>query len=674
MTKPEDRVADTEGLGDEPKDDWERIELAEGERPIDLLKPKSKKHDQVLDYLMTRLDRSERAMQRFHPRWNVNELKMQAYITLPKYEQLLKNMNKQGRPPKNVSIIIPTSYATVATITTFMTHAFVGRRPVFQAGTYDDKWMPNARNLELVNQYNLDHNRFVRACAQANQDWQIYGVSAYRLGWTKEMRMRTRRRPVERLSYDGTPVRAGMETLRELTRVYEGNTVVPVDPYTFFPDPSVPMHLVAEKGEFVFWRTFEGKHQLLKDEADGILKWVNAAATNLGAGRWNSSSSRGASLRSVAYDGEPHPEEGDYPARIGGRAGIKDRYVVDQGTVEIIPRELGLGNETRPEKWLFTILNQDQIVQAEPFISDHGLHPVAVAEPGVQGYGLGNPGTIDYTGPLQDAISWLFNSHMDNVRKVINDSLVVDPKMIVMKDLKPEENEVHRIIRLKESMLGSDVKQAIYQLPVQDVTRGHIADIQVLFGINERITGVSDNMMGFQDLGGRKTATEVRTAAGAASSRLAHTNRLVSAQQMVPLAEMMTLNNQQYLSDDFFIMITGEEGAKAPIRVSPEMIVGDFYFPQHDGTLPLDRVALLDVWKEIMTLILGSPVLQQSHELPRVFEYVADLGGARNIETMRRAQVPSNTPVMPQPDGAVEDQARRGNLVPITPDVQRMMM
>lgn len=666
----DDLVSDTEGLGDEMEKDWEGV-TQPSLSPIERLKPKSKLHETVLDYLLTRLDRSERAMQMFHPRWNVNELKLQAYISLPKYEQILKEMNRKAKPPKQVSIIIPTSYATVSTITTFMTHAFVGRRPVFQAGTYDDKWLPNARNIETVNQYNLDHNRFVRHVAQTNQDWQIYGFSGLRLGWTKEMRMRTRRSAPQRVGFDGSPVTMPTQITRELTRVYEGNLVVAIDPFTFFPDTSVPMHMVAEKGEFVFWRTFEAKHSLLRDEADGVLKYVNAAQVTLNISR-SGTSARGASMRSLAYDGEAHPEEnqGTGSARVGGRYGsIKDRYVVDQGTVEIIPKELGLSDETRPEKWLFTILNQDQIVQAEPFISDHGYHPVAIAEPGVQGYGLGNPGTIDYTGPLQDAISWLFNSHMDNVRKVINDSLVVDPKMVVMKDLKPEENEVHRIIRLKESMMGADVRQAIYQLPVQDVTRGHITDIQVLFGINERITGVSDNMMGTQDTGGRKTATEIRTASGAAGSRLAFTNRMISAQQMIPLAEMMTLNNQQYLSDDFFLQVTGEAGAKAPIRITPDMLVGDFYFPQHDGTLPLDRVAMLDVWKEIMGLILQAPVLQQKYDLGRVFEHVADLGGARNIETMRNAGITPSTPVMPQPDEAVERQADAGNLVPLTPDV-----
>ena len=181
-----------------------------------------------------------------------------------------------------------------------------------------------------------------------------------------------------------------------------------------------------------------------------------------------------------------------------------------------------------------------------------------------------------------------------------------------------------------------------------------------MLGIIERISGASDNLMGIQDSGGRKTATEVRTSAAAAVNRLAYLTRLISAQAGVPMAEQMAINNQQYLSDEFYITVTGEQGAQAPIRVTPDMLVGDFHFPVHDGTLPLDRVALLDVWKEMFALILQVEPLASRYDLGKIFERTAELGGIRNIESMRIQQAP---------DQMVQDQAKAGNLVPITRDV-----
>ena len=53
------------------------------ERPIDRLVPNSQLHNDVLAKLVGRLDYSERSMQAFYSRWNVNEKKVQAYINLP---------------------------------------------------------------------------------------------------------------------------------------------------------------------------------------------------------------------------------------------------------------------------------------------------------------------------------------------------------------------------------------------------------------------------------------------------------------------------------------------------------------------------------------------------------------------------------------------------------------
>ena len=175
-------------------------------------------------------------------------------------------------------------------------------------------------------------------------------------------------------------------------------------------------------------------------------------------------------------------------------------------------------------------------------------------------------------------------------------------------------------------------------------------------GIGDALSSITDNLRGSQDAGGRKTATEVRTAGEASASRLAAQTRLISAQAMVDLTEMMSMNNQQNLSEEFFLELVGQDGKDNPIRIKPEHLVGDFQYPIHDGTLPLDRVAMLDVWKEILAGVGSDPELRQSYSLPRLFEFVADLGGAKNIEQFKiEAQSPE----------AIQASVQAGNTVPI---------
>jgi hypothetical protein len=103
------------------------------------------------------------------------------------------------------------------------------------------------------------------------------------------------------------------------------------------------------------------------------------------------------------------------------------------------------------------------------------------------------------------------------------------------------------------------------------------------------------------------------------------------------------------------MQVVGQEGAQKPLRVTPDQLVGDFYYPVHDGTLPIDRVAMLDIWKELMIGVLQDQELRQTYSIPKLFEHVAELGGARNIQTFR-------TQVLP--DGQVDRMAQAGNIAP----------
>lgn len=634
------------GLGETARSEWPKPPPP-GTKPIDLLKPGSDIHSKVLEYCTKRLEESERAMSAFYARWRVNERKHQAYIKLPDYEQILKDYNdKESRPAQAISIVIPYTYAITSTIVTYLLHTFCGRRPMFQVGGYKDESIASARMMEQVLQYQSDHTRMIRQLSRFFTAGELYGLGVLRIGWKNQKGLRTSWSEVPKLSIFGRSLGSKLLPQRSVRTIYSGNEVEAVDPFMFFPDPRVPMTEVNRRGEYVFWRSYVGKADLKRGELDGTYKYVDAATPKVPNNQYFEDSSD----RAIRASGEGTPGTMDSSARIS------NYYQFDQGTVEIIPRELGLGESTRPEKYLVTFLNKHQIIQCEPFDSDHGMHPVAVIEPYEVGYGFGNLGIVDYTAPLQDTLSFLANSHIHNIRSFLNNMLVVDPSMVEMQDLR--NPDAGKLIRLKRAAYGQDVRQAVYQLQMQDVTRGNIQDMEMLLRIGQFLTAISENLMGVQDGGGRKTATEVRTSGEAAASRLAAHARIVSAQGLVDTTEQMAVNTQQYLDDAFYIELVGEEGKKHRLRVDPTKLNGDFHYPVSDGTLPLDRVAMLDIWKEIFIAVGKDPQLRQSYSLPKIFEWVAELGGARNIETMRVAVTP---------DATAGQAAAAGNVVPISP-------
>lgn len=622
---------------------------------IDFLSPGSAQHAFVLEYLLKRLRMSSRRMSQFYPRWQTNERKVQAYIHLKDYEALLRTQNDVGEAPNPVAITVPYQWSMIETIRTYLLHMFAGRSPIFTVASNQGAQVKKAQNIETLLQYNSDYSKYVKQLDQFLFDGETYGLGILRTMWRKDVRVREVMQPP---SPDLALMMSSMGQTAKGTRkrqayvCFEGNSVSTVDPYMFLPDPRVPMTEVNTRGEWVAWRAYEGRHSLLREQALGRLKWVDRAPTTLS--RWTADTDTAQSVRSLRAFGQSHPGSGQ-AGRDQDEVG--QNMQVDQGSFEIIPAELGLGPSTAPEKWMFTILNEAQIVQADRLTLNHGKHPVEVAEPNTMGYSFGQLGTADFLGPMQDIMSWFVNSHVYNVRASLNNNLVVDPTKVEMQDLK--KPGPGRVIRLKNvGPQGLDIGRAVKQLDVMDVTRGHMGDFQTFGRLAADLTGASDNLRGMQEPGGRKTATEVRTSSDAGASRLAAKGMRYSVQAMTGLAEQWTMNYQQFLDREFEFQVLGPDGAEESIIINPDTIDGEFFYPIHDGTLPLDKVALLGVWEQILTGILQDPSgeLRAGYSVAKIFEYVAKLGGAQNIRSFR---------LNPESDTSVNANAQAGNLVPL---------
>lgn len=607
------------------------------------IRPQSETHKKLLTRVRGQISESYSAMSKFYPRWRMRELEYQAYVTAEDYEKKysaackdkeLSNVKKQ-----EANIIVPYSFSTIRTIATYLANVFLGRKPIFQVGTYNAKLIENARNMEKLLQYNAEHTKLVKEFTQWLYSGEIYGLGILKTSFVTEQAPRTT------VLID--PTTGGPLRTSSLTTIYQGNLAENIDPFMFFPDPRVPMLEVAKRGEFVYWRNFVGKFSLQR--AGDTYAYLDAIGQM-------SVQDAGESLRNLAANGEGLNSQ--YDVKLGGQDS-QPFVQIDEGTLELIPSEigfdLGLGYDNdAPHKFLVTMANETQIIRFEHYAPDHQMHPVVVNEPYAIGNGFGNCGISDYLSPFQETLSWFLNSHIFNVKGVVNNSFLYDPSMIEEKDLRSDK--AGKLIRMKPKAFG--VEPALYfkQIQISDVTSGHVADMAHLMRLGNDISAVTDNMRGQQDSGGRKTATEIRATIEAASSRLAAHAQFISGASVVDLGKQWSLNIQQYLSDDFAIDVLGEYGAEAPVHIDLRAVTGDFYFPVHDGSLPMDKVALFDIWQQALQFVAGNPQLQSAYDVGRIFEFVAKLGGAENIDQFRLNHMPTQM---------VNAQAQAGNLVPL---------
>jgi len=122
---------------------------------------------------------------------------------------------------------------------------------------------------------------------------------------------------------------------------------------------------------------------------------------------------------------------------------------------------------------------------------------------------------------------------------------------------------------------------------------------------------------------------------------------------------MMVQNSQQYYELDRKFRLVGdlaEQAGPGFVNVDAAAIQGFYDFVPIDGTLPADRFAQANLWRELMGQMRNFPKLIQQFDMSKIFSWVAQLAGLKNINQFK---------IKVQPDAQVAAQAQQGNVVPL---------
>jgi hypothetical protein len=338
--------------------------------------------------------------------------------------------------------------------------------------------------------------------------------------------------------------------------------------------------------------------------------------------------------------------------------------------VNLIPKEWKLGPEEYPQKWYFQIAGDNLVIQAKPINLGHGMYPAAVCAPDYDGYSTAPVARLEMLFGLQGTLDWLFNVHIKNVRKAINDMFVYDPYLINSKDL--ENPKDGWLIRTRRPAWGKGVKDAISQLNVNDVTRNNIADSGFLVQWMQKIGGVDDSMSGSLRQGGpeRLTGAEFQGTRQAGMARLERMAKIIGWQAMQDIGFFFASHTQQLMTQSSYVPILGEwetllqqEYAKSihrgRMKIKPTDLLINYDVSVRDGSIPGGNYS--PVWERMFEAIAKFPELQQQFDLAKIFKHIARNNGANNVEEFVKVQV--------LPDEQVMEQAQKGNIKPYGRDV-----
>lgn len=597
-------------------------------------------HTKLRQAIRDRYDLSYDEMSKYYDNWRDAEERFMAYRTVTENDKLRK-VKRDAGTPSFTTIEVPYSYAVLMTAQTYWTTVFLGRNPIFQYTARHGEPQNSVLAIEALMDYQINVGEMLVPLFIWLLDQGKYGLGVICDYWDEQevVVSSIEERPS---TYLGVPIPGKTERVRSSKRIkgYQGNKLFNVRPFDFFPDPRVPVK-DFQRGEFCGRDIEMSWNDLVRGEAKGIYFNINVLKEKIKAKQRD---------EDYGTDQQERPAKNEYADEMDqGFTSVHEMFV------ELIPNDWELGSSKYPEKWVFTLAADEVIIGARPFGAYHGKFPYQVQEYEQDGYALAPRSMMEITEPLNDTLTWLINSHFHSVRKVLNDQLVYDPSRIVGKDLRDPTSG--RLIRLKPAAYGTDPRTAINQLQVVDVTANHLKDAQVIADMIQRVTGVTDNIMGMVNAGGRKTATEVRTSSSFGTNRLKMHAEYNGALGWGPLSQMMLQNTQQYYDGEQKFKVAGDMLKQQDlIDVNPEMIQGFYDFVPVDGTLPIDRFAMANMWREMMMQMAKIPSLMQQYDMGSIFAYTARLAGAKNIDQFK---------INISPDGVLKQQLQAGNVVPL---------
>jgi hypothetical protein len=624
------------------------------------LTPGSATHTDLLTKIMQRVQESSAEISKRHKSWKAIDQTLTTYMPTDEAEDLVKENDSR----KPISMVIPYSFATLETLLTYFVAAFLDD-PIFKyTGTSPEDRIGTIL-LEKVISVQAHRSKMALALHTTFRDCWGYGLGASAPIWEKRYGKKTVLQDTGFMSaifgkFIGT---GGQKKGSQDTVLYEGNSLRNIDPYLYLPDPNVPLQDM-QKGEFVGWIEPTNYMKLLEREQYDKSYFNGKYMAGM----------KGAAGRSQ-YNKQNNSGRGDKTGMGSSTYSVTGTPTttspIDQIFlyVNLIPKEWKLGQETYPEKWLFGVGADKYIIAAKPLGLNHNMFPVSICSPDFDGYSAVPFSRLEMIGGLQTTLDWLISSHVANVRKSINDMLIVDPSLVNINDLM--DPAPGKLIRMRRAAWGRGVDNAVKQLSVNDITQNHIKDSLYITELIKTCSGSVDSVMGLARQGSeRVSADESRGTRMAALSRLAKAAKVVSMQMMQDLGYMLASHTQQLMSQELYVAVSGrwEEDLKAQygdvsrVKADPFSLVVDYDVTGGDGSIPggEDTASMV----QMFTSIASQPLLAQSFDLVKIFQRIAQSSGWKDVNEFKVKQLPRVQPTV-MSDQTVQSEVQKGNMVPM---------
>ena len=320
---------------------------------------------------------------------------------------------------------------------------------------------------------------------------------------------------------------------------------------------------------------------------------------------------------------------GDTPTRKTFGSGEVEKLTL---YARIIPSDFGIigPSPNTPQIWKLIIINGKHLLHARRIISAYDRLPILFGQPMEDGFGLQTQSVAEGQVPIQEAATTLFNMRFAAARRAVSDRALFNPNMIKPDDINSAA-PAPKIPVMINPLNKEGFANAYMQIPFDlRGTETAFQDAAVLVDFSKQLSGLNSPQQGqFQK--GNKSVQEWNDTMGGSDSRLRLPALCLEYQVFIWLKFIIMLNIYQYGDDA--VVVSQRSGETLSIKME-ELRKEVLSFKIADGYSPKSKMASTDMLVNGMTLLMNSPILQQSYGtmLPQMFAHMMQLGGVRGLE------------------------------------------
>lgn len=592
-------------------------------------------HDDELiklrDRCVSMVKMSRSSMSKFYEKWDKN---LDVYAGRRQRDKKDAEAFAHDEPEK---LVVPMSFAQVQTFVAFCFLLFTQNRRFYEMISTGDEDNEIANDVEEILDRDLRNNGFYQVLYQLLLDVARLNLGVIKHWWVKEEQEYTAIVPETEIPSEFGPPIIVPETEETRSAVkYEGNRISSISPFNFFPDTRFPIR-DWQKGSFVADETEWHLSQLEEWEAEGLAYGVEFVQPMDKSAFEKRGETRLAAMRG-SFEKNNKPSNSD----------SRDFLVcLTEVQIKIRPKDFGLGESTKLTKHVVQIANDTRIIRVEPltYLHDDWTYDLAQFSPDThQQLGESLSDTID---PLQNVISYLFNSRMASVKRSLENNLVIDPSGVNMASVESRSPW----ITMKKGAPRLGVDKFLRQLNYQDTTASHLSDADATMKMINIVTGVNENALG-QFSGGRRSATEARAANSGSAARPKVTASIIWSSCLAPLGKKLKSNHRSGISLDSFVKILGQDAAVRYDKFHPAdlgTLIGDEDHFVFDSTLQSEKGFVAQSLQELASIMMSSPEVMSMlpMDLGALLTEILTLRGVDNIERFKlKPQLP-NAPIGP---------------------------